>query len=33
MTEVDQEFHAKRMDGAKEDAIECRLHFVRQMFL
>src|SRR5262245_35959601 len=33
MTEVGQEFHTKRMDGAKEGAIECGLHFVRQMFV
>src|ERR1043166_6549441 len=33
MTEVDQEFHAERMDCAEEGAVECGLHFLPQIFL
>src|ERR1700757_1116906 len=33
MTEVDQEFHAERMDCAEEGAVECALHLLPQMFL
>src|SRR5882724_10663529 len=33
MTEVGQEFRAKRMDRAEEGAIECSLHFLSQIFL
>src|SRR6266403_2254645 len=33
MTEVGQEFHAKRMDCAEKGAVERSLHFLSQMFL
>ena len=33
MTEVGQEFHAKRMDCAEEGAVERRVHFLSQIFL
>src|SRR6266446_3662122 len=33
MTEVGQEFHAKRMDCAEKGAVERSLHFLLQMFL
>jgi hypothetical protein len=33
MTEIGQEFHTKRMDCAEERAVECRLHFLSQIFL
>src|SRR5438034_11285746 len=33
MTEVGQEFHAKRMDCAEKGAVEGSLHFLLQMFL
>ena len=33
MTEVGQEFHAKRMDCAKEGAVERSVHFMSQILL
>src|SRR5213596_16692 len=33
MTEVCQEFHAKRMDCAEKSAVKCSLHFLSQMLL
>src|SRR6266478_1926122 len=33
MTEVGQEFRAKRMDCTEEGAVECSLHFLSQIFL
>src|SRR5438046_2757742 len=33
MTEVGQEFHAKRMDCAEKGAVEGSLHFLSQIFL
>src|SRR5438270_13611149 len=33
MTEVGEEFHAKRMDCAEKGAVEGSLHFLSQLFL